>query len=107
MPDDYTRLRKAPGDDMPYDWDFTAEPVFAADPITSAAATDWAGAALSGVTVGVPAIGAGDDVGLVQTVISGGTDGQKYRIKLRATNAAGRDREAFLYLIVEVPTVPS
>lgn len=107
MPNDYTTLRKSPGDDMPYDWDFREEPVFAASPITTVATpTDWAGVALSGIVVGVPAIGTGVDLGLVQTVISGGTDGVKYKIKLKATNAAGRDREAFLYLIVEVPTVP-
>ena len=29
-------LEKSPGDDMPYNWDFADEDVFASDPIASA-----------------------------------------------------------------------
>ena len=98
----YASLEKSPGDDMPYNWDFSSEEVFDSDTIASATATDWSGSALSGITVGTPSISGS----IVQTVISGGTVSTSYQIKLKATSTAGRDREAFLLLYVRIPTVP-
>ena len=97
----FARLRKSPGDDLPYNWDFSDEPVFATSPITAAEVTDWQGNPVTGVTVGAPAISSP----IVQTRISGGTVGMTpYFLKCRATNAAGHDREAFLALWVSLPT---
>lgn len=98
----YTALEKSPDDDMIYEWDFGNEDTFLADVIASAAATDWAGSALAGVTVGTPAVDTANR--LVQTRISGGTHGTDYQIKLKATSTAGYDRDAFLLLRVRRPT---
>jgi hypothetical protein len=101
----YTALEKSPDDDMVYEWDYTNEDTFIDDPIASAAATNWSGGALSGITVGAAAIDA--DGRIVQTRISGGTAGASYQIKLKATSTAGYDRDAFLLIQVRVPTVPA
>ena len=96
----FARLRKSPGDDLPYNWDFSDEAVFTTGPITAAEVTDWQGNPVTGVVVGAPAISSP----IVQTRISGGTAGTTYYLKCRATNAAGYDREAFLALWVSLPT---
>lgn len=94
---------KSPGEDMPWNWDFSNEAVFATDPITSATFTDWDGNPLvspPAPTVGAPAYSSP----IVQTNISGGTiSDTPYFIKCKATSAAGRDREAFLELYVRIP----
>lgn len=97
----FTRGEKSPGDDLPWNWDYSDEDVFSDDPITNFTATDWQGAALpASITVGGPAFASP----IVQTRISGGTNGATYLIKGKATNAGGEDREAFLQLTVRIPT---
>lgn len=93
-------LEKSPDEDMLYDWDFSDESMFEDDPIASAAATQWDGTALSGITVGSPAISGTT----VQTRIQGGTNSTTYSIKLKATSTAGYDRDAFLTLYVRRPS---
>ena len=99
----FTRGEKSPGDDLPWNWDYSDEDVFSADPITSFVATDWNDGTLSGIVVGGPSYASP----IVQTRISGGTKGQTYYIKGKATNAGGEDREAFLQLTVRIPTPDS
>lgn len=95
----FTRGEMSPGDDLPWNWDFSNEDVFDASAITSAAFTDWDGNTLTGITVGAPAITSP----IVQARISGAAVGV-YKIKCKATNALGHDREAFLQLTVRTPT---
>lgn len=103
----FARLRKSPGDDMPYNWDYSDEDVFLTYAIQSAVVTDWQGAAVPvSLTVSAAAISGR----IVQTRISGGTAGTVYYLKCKATSAVppsaadGYDREAFLELTVDIPT---
>lgn len=100
------RLDKSPNDDLPYNFNFSDEDVFASpNPITTATLTDWDGNAITGITVGSPAISSP----IVQVQISGGTAGNdtakgtKYLVKCKATNARGDDRDGFLELTVRLP----
>ena len=94
-------LDKSVADDMPYEWDFSDEEVFDTDPIGSATVTDWDGSAVSGITVGSPAISGS----IVQTRISGGTVNTTYYLKCKATSTTnGYDRDGFLKLLVRKPS---
>jgi hypothetical protein len=96
----FTREWKSPGTDTIIEFDFGFAPVFDADPVGAAAFTDWDGAALGGVTVTLQGI----DSPVVQARVSGGTAGQTYRIKCKATSTAdGFDEELFLQLWVRLP----
>lgn len=96
----FTRLQKSPGDDLPYNWDYSDEDVFDTDPIGSHTVTDWQGNPVSGITVGGPAISSP----IVQTRISSGANGTVYYLKGRATSTTnGYDREIFLALTVRIP----
>jgi hypothetical protein len=96
----FTRADMDPLERLPWNWDFSEEDVFAASPITAATITDWEGAAVSGITVGTPAISSP----FVQTLIHSPAQRTVYRLKCLAENALGHKRAAFLQLTVRIPT---
>jgi hypothetical protein len=97
----FTRMEISPDTDTIIEWDFTNFEVFDLDAIGSAAVTTWDGAAPSGITVGSPAISSP----LVQTRISGATNGTTYYLKCKATSTVnGYDEDLFLALWCRRPT---
>lgn len=73
-------IEKTPAEILYYNFDFRNWPTFADDTIASATALNWAGSALSGITVTTSASGT-----IVQLKISGGTANTEYQIRILAT----------------------
>lgn len=87
---------KATTDSYPFTFDYTGWPQLATDDIVSATAS----ATPSGLTVGSPTVGTGDDAEKVFVNLSSGTSGTTYRVTVIATTSGGSTLTGYLDLLV-------
>jgi len=81
------KTTKSTTDSYPFTFDYTGWPQLVTDNIVSATAS----ASPSGLTVGSPTVGTGDDAEKVFVNLSSGTNAVTYRVTVVATTSGGRN----------------